>query len=210
MNLPTNQAVKDFLQNVFNTNKNFSQKHDVDFFAQFKDQQTPQLTVLKCSDSRVQLESFYEAPQNGVFAIRNIGNQIQNALGSVDFGVTVLKTPFLMILGHSNCGAVDAVIQGSSDVSDAIKKELLPLKITHKTNQQGVIENVNNQVGFAVARYQKLIKDDKLTIFGAIYDFKNEYGLGHGKLILLNVNGCDNRDDIRDLYGETVPSINHL
>ena len=129
MKLPNNPRLITFLRSLFDTNAQFAAEHDEKFFAKFHDSQNPHLTILKCSDSRVQMESFDKTPQNDVFAIRNIGNQIATCEGSIDFGVEILNTPFLLIIGHSDCGAVTAVLNGTKTKSEFINKELSTIKI---------------------------------------------------------------------------------
>ena len=60
-----------------------------------------------------------------MFSIRNIGNQIVTSEGSVDYGVRVLKTPYLMVVGHSGCGAIKAAHKGKKTKIAGIDKELL-------------------------------------------------------------------------------------
>ena len=81
MKLSENHKLLHFLNELFDTNIDFSITHSEDFFKSFRDDQSPKVTILKCSDSRVQMESFDKTPQNEVFAIRNIGNQVQTAPG---------------------------------------------------------------------------------------------------------------------------------
>ena len=124
MNLSDNLPLIIFLNKIFDTNSEFACEHNDAFFDSFRNDQTPIATVLKCSDSRVQMESFDKTPQNGIFAIRNIGNQISTCEGSIDFGVRILKTPFLLIIGHSACGAVQAVLSGKPTNIKTIDHEL--------------------------------------------------------------------------------------
>lgn len=210
MSLPKNDELIIFLQNLFDTNKDFANEHDVNFFQKFSNQQNPKLTILKCSDSRVQMESFDKTPQNGVFAIRNIGNQVITSEGSIDFGVEVLQTPFLLIIGHSNCGAIGAVIEQPDIKSSAIKRELSTLSIAKKENHLAVIENINNQVSYAIKKYKDRIMSNKLTVLGAIYDFKNDFGLGHGKVILTNVNQVNDPVIIQKEYSAIIANMNCL
>lgn len=207
MNLPKNDQLIDFLRELFKTNNEFAKEHGDDFFAEFSNQQNPNLTIVTCSDSRVQFESFDKTPQNEVFAIRNIGNQISTSEGSVDFGVSILKTPFLFILGHSNCGAVNAVINNTQNLPSAIQKELSTLKLTTKSAQSGVIENVNNQVSYACAIYADLVVTNKLTVLGGIYDFKNDFGYGSGKIILINVNNVIDNQILSENYQDLVSNL---
>jgi carbonic anhydrase len=144
MILPDNPKLVSFLNKLFDTNEEFSAAHDDKFFAQFQDQQNPKLTILKCSDSRVQMESFDKTPQNDVFAIRNIGNQVITNEGSIDFGIQILKTPFLLIIGHSGCGAVEAVLSGKKTQIPAIDRELSSLNLNSTCMKEAIVENINN------------------------------------------------------------------
>lgn len=206
MNLPQNEHFIDFLCNLFDTNKEFAQSHGESFFLEFSNQQNPKLTLVTCCDSRVQIESFDKTPQNEVFAVRNIGNQIINSEGCVDFGVEILKTPFLLILGHSNCGAINAVIEQQQDLPLSIQKELMSLKLNN-IGSEAVIENVNNQVSYAAQKYYDQIKLQTLTVVGGIYDFKNDYGFGHGKIILINVNNITDSNLLKKHYSHLVSNL---
>jgi len=62
------------------------------------------VTLLTCADSRVQVNILGFEATNKIFVVRNIGNQIMPVFGSVDFGVMHLKTPLLLIMGHTHCG----------------------------------------------------------------------------------------------------------
>ncbi len=208
--MSTELNLSEFLNNLFKTNTEFAANFDELFFDSFRDDQTPKATVLKCSDSRVQMESFDKTPQNGIFAIRNIGNQISSCEGSIDFGIRVLKTPFLLILGHSACGAIEAVLSGKSTTYPAIDKELSSLKISNKDVKLAIIENVDNQVNFALKKYHDLIKQHKLTIIGAIYDFRNDFGFGKGKLVTLSINGETDRQKIDNKILAKVKHLNFL
>lgn len=206
MTLPQNKPFIDFLCNLFDTNKEFAENHGENFFAEFSNQQNPKLTLVTCCDSRVQIESFDKTPQNEVFAVRNIGNQIVNSEGCVDFGIELLKTPFLLILGHSNCGAINAVIEQQQGLPLSIRKELTNLKINN-IGSEAVVENVNNQVKYAVQKYADKIKEQTLTVVGGIYDFKNDYGSGHGKIILVNINNITDSRLLKKHYADLVSNL---
>ncbi|MDA9163391.1 carbonic anhydrase [Rickettsiaceae bacterium] len=210
MNLPSHTKLISFLNNLFDTNTEFVNDHDKAAFVKFKDVQTPKLTILKCSDSRVQMESFDKNPQNGVFAIRNIGNQISTSEGSIDFGIEILETPFLLIIGHSGCGAVEAVVNKQKTNIPAIDKELSTIKLSTSHMEDAIVENVNMQVQHALEKYSSKIKDETLTIIGAIYDFKDDFGFGVGKVVLTNVNGVTDKETINKQYAEQVKNLHCL
>lgn len=210
MTLPDNPKLLSFLNNLFDTNTEFVHAHDNKFFASFQDSQNPKLTILKCSDSRVQMESFDKTPQNGVFAIRNIGNQIVTSEGSVDFGVRILKTPFLLIIGHSGCGAVETVLSGKKTQIPMIDHELGPMKLKSKSMEEAIVENINAQVKYAMEKYQPIVDAGSLTIFGAVYDFRNDFGFGRGRVVLTSINGITDRQQVKDKYAAKVANLHFL
>jgi carbonic anhydrase len=210
MILPDNPKLVSFLNKLFDTNAEFATMHDNKFFAQFQDKQNPKLTILKCSDSRVQMESFDKTPQNDVFAIRNIGNQVVTNEGSIDFGIQILKTPFLLIIGHSGCGAVEAALSGEKTNIPAIDHELSFLNLKSTCMKEAIVENINNQVRRAMVKYQSRVKAFELSIIGAVYDFKNDFGFGQGTVVLTNINGVTDRDIIKNKYATEVKNLHCL
>jgi carbonic anhydrase len=73
--------------------------------------QSPFATVLGCSDSRVPVEIIFDHEPGDIFVVRLAGNFLTDAaLGSIEYAVAVLKSPLVMVLGHTSCGAVKAAI----------------------------------------------------------------------------------------------------
>lgn len=71
--------------------------------------QSPLAVVLCCSDSRVPPEHIFHTGIGELFVVRNAGNLIGPfALGSVEYAVEHLGTPLVLLMGHTNCGAVGA------------------------------------------------------------------------------------------------------
>ena len=71
--------------------------------------QHPIATILSCSDSRVPPEFIFDQGIGDLFVIRVAGNVADtDETGSAEYGVDHLKTPVLMVMGHSSCGAVTA------------------------------------------------------------------------------------------------------
>jgi carbonic anhydrase len=74
--------------------------------------QTPFAVLLGCSDSRVSPELLFSASLGELFIVRNAGNTVDTvALGSIEYGVLVLGTPLIVVLGHQRCGAVEAALK---------------------------------------------------------------------------------------------------
>jgi carbonic anhydrase len=75
--------------------------------------QKPYATVLTCSDSRVEPALIFDANLGEIFGIQTAGNVIDDiAWESIKYAIVHLKTPVVMVLGHTKCGAVTAVYDG--------------------------------------------------------------------------------------------------
>lgn len=75
--------------------------------------QDPFAVVLACADSRVPPVDVFDQGLGDLFIVRVAGNIINDQiLGSIEYAVAHLHTPLVMVMGHSSCGAVNAVAQG--------------------------------------------------------------------------------------------------
>lgn len=73
--------------------------------------QSPFATVLGCADSRVPVETVFDHEPGDIFVVRLAGNFMSEAaLASIEYAVAVLKSPLVMVLGHTKCGAVKAAV----------------------------------------------------------------------------------------------------
>lgn len=71
--------------------------------------QKPFAAILGCSDSRVPLEMIFDQGLGDIFVIRVAGNVANEVtIASVEFAVGVLNVPLVMVIGHSQCGAITA------------------------------------------------------------------------------------------------------
>ena len=79
----------------------------------YENGQKPYAVVVACSDSRVIPESIFFAGIGELFTVRVAGNVIDSSvLASVEYAVAHLKAPLVAVMGHTSCGAVNAVIGG--------------------------------------------------------------------------------------------------
>jgi carbonic anhydrase len=73
--------------------------------------QTPIAVLVGCSDSRVPPELLFGRGLGELFIIRNAGNTVDTvALGSIEYAVTQLNVPLVVVMGHERCGAVSAAV----------------------------------------------------------------------------------------------------
>jgi len=198
---------KEIISQLVKGNTLFTKEHSQEYFDEFRQQQTPYITLVTCSDSRVPLQALMPDTSNKVFTIKNIGNQILSTEGSVDYGIYHLKTPVLLILGHSDCGAIRAYLKGFYEETFNIKHELDFLRPLIKDNASesefgkmhthAIENNLDYQVNIACKKYKQLIAEGKLTVIGAYYDFANAFEKGQGRIVIVNVNKLKSENELR-------------
>ena len=85
-------------------------------------------TVISCSDSRVPVERIFDAGVMDLFVDRVIGNvSSPAAVGSMEYGLSHVQTPLLVVLGHSQCGAVTAATHVFWDRDYGVGENIRPL-----------------------------------------------------------------------------------
>src|SRR4051812_19881982 len=78
--------------------------------------QQPHAVVIGCIDSRVPLEAIFDQTFGSICVVRSGAHVVDRAvLGSIDFAVSALNVPLIMVLGHVRCGAVDATVKALRD-----------------------------------------------------------------------------------------------
>jgi len=150
--------------------------------------QNPIACVVACADSRVTPEILFDLGIGELFVIRVAGNYVNGAgtsvKGSIEYAVAELGVSLVMILGHSQCGAVKAAIQhihdndalpgAINDLVNAIKPAVLESQ--HQPGDQ--LENaIRANVKRGVDRLDDLqpiiapaVKAGKLKVVGGVYD----------------------------------------
>jgi carbonic anhydrase len=151
--------------------------------------QHPFVTILSCSDSRVPLELVFDQGIGDIFVVRVAGNVCgPSETGSIEYGVDHVGTPLLVVLGHSQCGAVTAATM-SADVHGAIKPLVARIAPAVKEAQAAHPDIHGNDLIPAATETnvwlsikeiltqspatRKLVKHGKLKVVGALYDVKS-------------------------------------
>jgi carbonic anhydrase len=148
--------------------------------------QAPFAAILGCADSRVAPELAFDQSPGELFVVRVAGNFVTpDGLGSLEYGAAVLGTKVIMVLGHTNCGAVNATIEALqkgntlpghiADLVRAMKPGIEPVLKTpgDDLRQRAVIANI--QANVRRLQTEKPILGDmvaagKLKVVGAYYD----------------------------------------
>jgi carbonic anhydrase len=110
------------LQTMMDGNKRFTQGQMTSFDDDLKllkahtaEGQAPFAAVLSCADSRVPVELVFDQTIGHLFVCRVAGNiATADLIASLEYGVAVLGAKAIMVLGHGNCGAVDATIKAKA------------------------------------------------------------------------------------------------
>lgn len=100
-----------------------------------QDAQHPFAVVLTCSDSRVSPEILFDQGIGDLFVIRNAGNLISDIdMGSIEYAVEHLDTKLIVVLGHTECGAIKAYV---GDKNNEYKK--------HRSHIDDIVETIANE-----------------------------------------------------------------
>lgn len=202
-----------FMREALDDNRQHMRQHGAQFFAKFHEAEHPRATLVTCADSRVHSGALDRTPEDDVFMIRNLGNQITTAEGSVAYGVKHLKTPVLMVLGHTRCGAVKAAMGELAGEAPALREELESLDVPKSKAAPeadawlaAVKDNVSDQVRRALRQFGGDVEQGNLTVIGAVYDLAGDMRAGAGRLHLVDING--NTDPARiDAFARAVQGL---
>jgi carbonic anhydrase len=141
------------------------------------EKQEPFAAVLSCADSRVPVELIFDQSIGHIFVTRIAGNFVTpEIMASLEYGAAVLKVKAIMVMGHTNCGAVKATIEGK-DVPgqiSALYQHLQPAVKQAGSNLEAAIK-MNAKLQSALLREAStvisgLVKDNKLRVAAAYYD----------------------------------------
>src|SRR5215469_17169467 len=163
-------------------------EHDLDLLHQrAAEKQEPFAAVLACADSRVPVELIFDQTIGHLFVNRVAGNiATTEIIASLEYGVAVLGTRILMVLGHASCGAVKASIAAKSvpgQISSLYRYIRPAVDEAHGDFEGAIKANAKIQaklLGDSSPVIMSAVKDTKLRVVAAYYD------LASGKVALLD------------------------
>ena len=86
-------------------------RRDVERRQALASRQAPDAALFGCSDSRLAAEIIFDVGIGDLFVVRNAGQIVsESVVGSLEYAVAVLTVPLIVVLGHDECGAVNAAI----------------------------------------------------------------------------------------------------
>lgn len=138
--------------------------------------QHPYAIIVTCSDSRVPAEHIFNAGIGELFVIRAAGNVIGDfELGSIEYGAEHLGVKLVVVMGHTNCGAVDAALHGGAHgfirlITDEISASLTPDCDPREAERLNVRHSMERILQSEIMR--ELVDEGQTKIVGAIYDIE--------------------------------------
>ena len=154
--------------------------------AHSEEHQEPFAAILSCADSRVPVELLFDQSIGHLFVVRVAGNiATPDTIASLEYGGAVLGIKTIIVLGHSNCGAVKATIAGKAVPGQisGLYQYIHPAiagadgDLAKATRQNAVLQA--SVLHDASPVLGGLVSEKKLSIHAAAYD------VGTGKVSML-------------------------
>jgi carbonic anhydrase len=134
--------------------------------------QHPFAVIFGCADSRLAAEIIFDLGLGDAFVVRTAGQVIDDAvLGSLEYSVSVLDVPLIVVLGHDNCGAVTATKaavetgQMPAGFIRSLVERITPSVLTSLRNNQ---PDINDMVVENVKQTSQRLVDSSRAISGAV------------------------------------------
>jgi carbonic anhydrase len=150
--------------------------------------QNPYSAILSCADSRIAPELAFDSARGDLFVCRVAGNFANDDMvASLEYAVAVLKTPLIMVLGHSACGAIASTIQSLKDNSTlpghlpSLVASLAPAVKASQGKPGDLLDNaIRQNVSDTVQKLKSAapilnaaVTGAKLRIVGAVYQLSD-------------------------------------
>lgn len=148
--------------------------------------QHPFASVLSCADSRAPVELIFDRGIGDLFVVRVAGNvAAADEVGSLEYAVDHLGTPLVVVLGHSQCGAVTAVVQNDKVPANvaALVKPIAPAAAQARANNPGAGGEALINAAIKANIWQAMedllqkspiikgqVKAGKVKVLGALYE----------------------------------------
>src|SRR5213078_1437078 len=150
--------------------------------------QNPYASILSCADSRIAPEYAFDSGRGDLFVCRVAGNFANDdTVASMEYAVSALSVPLILVLGHDACGAVDATIKSIKDNTTlpghlpSLVTALAPAvkaasqqqgDLLANATRQNVIDNVA-KLKSATPILSAAVEQKKLKVVGGIYRLKD-------------------------------------
>jgi len=184
-----NPAAQRALEALIEGNRRFAEgaclhpRHDPARRSEVSGGQHPLAAVVACSDSRVGPEIVFDQGLGDLFVVRTAGNVLDEAgIGSLEYAAEHLGVPLIVVMGHSRCGAIEAVIeQGAAHEAFSTIVAALAPSVARARRSGGELaettsrEHVKSTVAMLERRepiIRKLVDEGTLSVAGVFYDIE--------------------------------------
>ena len=166
---------------------NLKADHDhLELINQTREGQYPFAVILSCMDSRTSVELIFDQGLGDLFSIRIAGNIVNNdILASIEYAIKYIGSKVLMVLGHTECGAIKSAKQGVTDghitnllqrIQPSISKALLKDDRDHLFDDKVAYANVENSLEEILTRSEivkEMFENGQIGIVGGVYNIEN-------------------------------------
>ncbi|MEJ7913660.1 MAG: carbonic anhydrase [Chitinophagaceae bacterium] len=166
---------------------NLKEDHDhLQLINQTMEGQYPFAVLLSCMDSRTSVELIFDQGLGDLFSIRVAGNIVNNdILGSIEYALKYVGSKVLMVLGHTECGAIRSAEAGITDghitdllkrIHPSISKALLRDGDDYLFSDKVAYANVENSLEEILTRsdiVKELFAAGKIGIVGGVYNIES-------------------------------------
>lgn len=179
--LTADESLKDLMagNERFVSGKTLNPRQSPADFSKLASGQTPDAVIVGCADSRVPPEILFDQGVGDLFVIRVAGNVVSGAgptvKGSIAYAVVVLGAPLVMVLGHSQCGAVKAALETKELALPESIRDLVGMVNTggEKDLDHAIVANV--RAGVAKLKsleptLTKYIETKRVKVVGGVYN----------------------------------------
>ncbi len=162
-----------------------SDRDHLEMINETREGQYPFAVTLSCMDSRTSAELIFDQGLGDLFSIRVAGNIVNNdILASIEYAVKYVGSKVLMVLGHTECGAIKSAKAGVKDghitalldrIRPAISKAMLKDEDAHMFNDNAAYANVENSLEEILTRSEivnDLFKKGEIGIIGGVYNIE--------------------------------------
>jgi len=162
-----------------------SDRDHLEMINETREGQYPFAVTLSCMDSRTSAELIFDQGLGDLFSIRVAGNIVNNdILASIEYAVKYVGSKVLMVLGHTECGAIKSAKAGIKDghitalldrIRPSIAKAMLKDEGVHMFNDNAAYANVENSLEEILTRSEivnELFKKGEIGIIGGVYNIE--------------------------------------
>ena len=162
-----------------------SDRDHLEMINETREGQYPFAVILSCMDSRTSVELIFDQGLGDLFSIRVAGNIVNNdILASIEYAVKYIGSKVLMVLGHTECGAINSAKAGVKDghitalldrIRPSIAKAMLKDEGDHIFNDNAAYANVENSLEEILTRSEivnELFKKGEIGIIGGVYNIE--------------------------------------